>query len=518
MKLICRLVLPVILALVVPAVAFADVELCHVFTDHMVLQRNRQNPVWGWDAPGTKVMVTIKDQKHEATADANGRWQVKLDAMKAGGPFVLKVSGSSDVTIQDVLVGEVWVCSGQSNMAFTVGSSTDADLETLTARYPRIRHLRIPNRASQKHEKDFNGAWTVCSPQTVRIYTGVGYFFGLEIHQALGVPVGLINNSWGGSSAEAWVRRDLLEKDERYTELMKRWAGIEKTYDHEKAMAKYAQQLKNWQEAVKKAKAEKKPIPRRPRAPRNPLTGNHRPGNLYGGCLYPVIGYGIRGTIWYQGESNASRAYQYRHLFPLMINNWRQDWKQGDFPFYWVSLADYRREVPEPGESTWAELREAQTMTLSLPHTGEAIITDLGEADDIHPRNKRDVGKRLARLALAQDYGYKIVNRSPRYLSHTIKDGKVIIKFQDVGDGLDTFDVREPIGLAIAGEDRKFVKAQGKILSNDTLLVWSDQVKNPVSVRYAWADNPVCNLQNRTGLPVTPFRTDDWPGLTVNAK
>jgi len=505
------------MALIVPAACFADIELCNVFTDHMVLQRNQKNPVWGWDAPGTKVTVTIDHQTQETKAGADGRWSVKLTAMKAGGPHVLKIQGSSEVTIQDVLVGEVWVCSGQSNMAFAVSSANDSDLESLTAKYPQIRLLSVPQRASQKHEKNFEGAWSVCTPDTVKGFSAVGYFYGRQLHQTLGVPVGLIDNAWGGSSAESWVRRDLLEKDKRYSELMKRWVTVEATYDHEKEMVKYQERVKNWQEAVKKAKAEGKALPRRPRAPRNQLAGQHRPGNLYGGCLYPIIGYGIKGAIWYQGESNASRAYQYRHLFPLMIQNWRDDWKQGDFSFYWVSLADFRREVPEPGASTWAELREAQTMTLSLPNTGEAIITDLGEADDIHPKNKQDVAKRLARLALVKDYGYNIVGPSPRYQSHAIAGGKMTLKFQDVGTGLDTFDVREPIGFTIAGEDQKFVRAQAKIIGSDTIVVWSDQVKNPASVRYAWAENPVCNVQNKTGLPLTPFRTDDWPGITSNS-
>ena len=506
------------LALIVPTALFADVELCNAFTDHMVLQRNQQNPVWGWDAPGTKITVSIAGQKHETKTNADGRWDLKLSAMKAGGPHILTISGSSDVTIQDVLVGEVWVCSGQSNMAFSVSSANDPDLESLTAKYPQIRFLSVPNRASQNHEKNFNGAWSVCTPETVKSFSAVGYFYGRQLHQTLGVPIGLIDNAWGGSAAEAWIRRDLVDNDKQYEVLSKRWKGVEATYDHEKATQQYQARLKKWQAAVAKAKAAKKPAPNRPRAPRNPLTGNSRLGNLYGGCLHPIIGYGIKGAIWYQGESNAGRAYQYRHIFPLMIQNWRDDWKQGDFSFYWVSLADFNREAPEPGGSTWAELREAQTMTLSLPNSGEAIITDLGESDDIHPKNKLDVAKRLARLALVQDYGYKIVGRSPRYLSNSIKDGKMTVKFQDIGDGLDTFDVREPIGFTIAGKDQKFVHAQAKITGNDTIVVWSDEIKEPVSVRYAWANNPVCNVQNKTGLPVTPFRTDDWPGVTIDAK
>ncbi|HBN75378.1 MAG TPA: sialate O-acetylesterase [Planctomycetaceae bacterium] len=514
-KVTCWLLL---LSLCVPSLSRAEVKLPNVFTDHMVLQRNLENPVWGWDDPGTKVTVNIGDQSHSAEADQEGRWQVKLSPLPAGGPHKLTVAGSSEKTISDVLVGEVWVCSGQSNMAWQVSNANDADLERLTANYPEIRLITVPNRASQEDETNFDGEWKVCSPDTVNDFSAVGYFFGRQIHQTLNVPVGLIDNAWGGSSAEAWVKRDVMNNDKRFAELVENWENIEATYDAEAVKKSYQDQLAKWKEAVQAAKAAGKPQPPQPRAPRNPLTGNHRPGNLFGGCLHPIIGYGIKGAIWYQGESNANRAYQYRDLFALMIQHWRAEWNQGDFPFYWVSLADFRREAGAPGESDWAELREAQTMTLALPNTGEAIIIDLGEADDIHPRNKQDVAMRLARLALNQDYGIDVVARSPRYESHEVKGDHVIVTFQDVGTALDTFDIREPVGFTIAGEDRVFLPAQAKIVGNNKIEVWSDNVKNPVSVRYAWADNPVCNVQNTVGLPLTPFRTDEWEGVTANNK
>jgi sialate O-acetylesterase len=246
------------------------------------------------------------------------------------------------------------------------------------------------------------------------------------------------------------------------------------------------------------------------------LAGQHRPANLYNGVLHPVIGYTIRGAIWYQGESNAGRAYQYRDLFPLMIQGWRDDWGQGDFPFYWVQLADFRPEVDQPAESDWAELREAQTMTMSkLTNTGQAVITDLGEAADIHPKNKQDVAKRLVRWALAKDYGIEIPYRSPTYKSMQTDGAKATVKFDHIGKGLDTFDVREPIGFAIAGKDKVFVNAEAKIVGKDTMEIWSDSVASPVAVRYAWADNPICNVQSADGLPMTPFRSDDWPGKTA---
>jgi len=514
-RLYCLLAV-VTLSLATPTLSRAELNLPNVFTDHMVLQRNHQNPVWGWDKPGTAVTVKIAGQEHSAKADKDGRWEVKLEPLKAGGPHVLEVSGTSDKKIDDVLVGEVWVCSGQSNMAWPVSSANDPKLEQLTAKYPQIRLLTVPNRASQDSENNFSGAWKVCSPDTVNDFSAVGYFFGRQLHQTLDVPVGLIDNAWGGSSAEAWVNRGLLKEDGRFDELLAKWEDTEQSYDPGKAKAAHEKALEVWKEKAKKAREAGKPEPRRPRGPYNPLTSNHRPGNLYGGCLHPIIGYGIRGAIWYQGESNARRAYQYRDLFPLMITHWRDEWNQGDFPFYWVSLADYRREVAEPTGSDWAELREAQTKTLSLPNTGEAIITDLGEADDIHPRNKQDVAKRLARLALANEYDYDVVAGSPRYKSHTVDGNKIVVTFQNVGTQMDTFDVREPVGFIIAGEDRVFVPAEARITGKDTVEVWADSVKNPVAVRYAWADNPVCNLQNTVGLPATPFRTDDWPGVTVD--
>jgi len=249
------------------------------------------------------------------------------------------------------------------------------------------------------------------------------------------------------------------------------------------------------------------------------MTGNQRPANIYNGVLASHIGYGIRGAIWYQGESNAGRAYQYRELFPLMISNWREKWGQGDFPFYWVQLADFRAEKLEPADSDWAELREAQTMTMSkLPKTGQAVIIDIGEGKDIHPRNKVDVGMRLARWALANEYGMKLPFRSPEYKSMEVSGDKAVLTFDFVGKGWRPFDVADPIGFAVAGEDKKFVWANAKVLPDGRVEVSAASVSTPASVRYGWADNPVCNMYSQDDLPLTPFRTDDWAGVTANAK
>lgn len=497
--------------------ARADVKLSSLFTPHMVLQRNMNDRVWGKADPGEAVTVSIAGQTKTAKAGDDGTWSVVLDPMPAGGPHTLTVEGKNKVTIDDVLVGEVWICSGQSNMQWAVAQSYDPDLESLTAKYPQIRLISVPQVGTQEPQDDFDGKWEVCTPETVKQFSAVGFFFGRILHEALDVPIGLIDDAWGGSACEAWVRRDILEADPKYKPLIDRWVAIEK--DAPKAMAEFQEKLAEFRAAAEKARAEGKPAPRPPQNPEGQLRGNARPANIYNGVLKPTIGYGIKGVIWYQGESNAGRAYQYRDLFPLMIQSWRDEWKIGDFSFYYVQLADFMAEKPEPGDSAWAELREAQTMTMDrLPNTGQAVIIDIGEGKDIHPRNKLDVAKRLARWALAKDYGIAVDYRSPTYKSMEKKDGKIVLTFDHVGPGLYAFDVAEARGFTIAGSDKAFHKAEARIIGTNQVEVWSDQVTDPVAVRYAWADNPVCNLYSRNGLPATPFRTDDWPGVTAEAR
>ena len=500
--------------------ARAELRLPSIFGSHMVLQQQQPNRVWGWADTGDKIAVTIAGQRKTATADSEGRWQVTLDAIEVGGPHRMVISGDNQIELDNVMVGEVWICSGQSNMAWPVQRANDPDLETLTANFPNIRLISVPQVGTQEPQNDFDGRWQLCTPQTVEQFSAVGYFFGRQLHQTLNVPIGLIDNAWGGSAAEAWINRDVLEADERFEPLMAHWKGMEERFNSGRAEEEFQQQLAAWEKRADEARKAGKAVPRRPR--RNTMmTGNQRPANIYNGVLRPTIGYGIRGAIWYQGESNASRAYQYRDLFPLMIQNWRNEWKQGDFPFYWVQLADFRQERPQPAGSDWAELREAQTMTMDkLPNTGEAVILNLGEASDIHPKNKQDVAKRLARWALARQYGFdNLVHRSPRYRSMEKRDGRILVTFAHVGGGLDTFDVNDPRGFTIAGDDQVFHPASAQIVGQGVgrsqIEVWSDAVGDPVAVRYAWADNPVSNVQNVEGLPLTPFRTDQWPGVTA---
>lgn len=498
-----------------PTIARADVTLPRIFGSHMVLQRDRKDPVWGWAEPGEAITVEIAGQSKTVKAGPDGAWRVELDPMPAGGPRAMTVRGKNTVKFDDVLVGEVWICSGQSNMQWGVGGSKDADLEIRTARYPNIRLITVPNRGTQEPQKDFDGQWVACSPENVGGFSAVGYFFGRQLHQTLGIPVGLINDAWGGSACEAWIRRDLLAADPRYRPMMQSWSELEKNYP--RAREEYQAKYTAWKKEAEKARAENKPEPDQPLNPDWMMEGNFRPGNIYNGVLKPTIGYGIRGVIWYQGESNAGRAYQYRDLFPLMIKSWRDEWGQGDFPFYWVQLADFQGESSTPRDSDWAELREAQSLTMNrLPRTGQAVIIDIGEGKDIHPRNKQDVARRLARWALARDYGIDIAHESPTYKSMKREGNKVVLTFDHVGGGLGTFDVAEVRGFAIAGSDRKFASAHARVTGKNRVEVWADAVSEPVAVRYAWADNPVCNLYSAEGLPATPFRTDDWPGVTIH--
>ena len=482
----------VVIVLLLCAAANGHTGLPSVFGSNMVLQQKQANRVWGWGDAGDRISVAIAGQKKSATVGDDGKWEVTLDPMPAGGPHRLEISGHDKISFDNVMVGEVWICSGQSNMAWSVDRANDPDLEALTANFPNIRLISVPQVGTQEPKADFNGKWQVCTPQTVEQFSAVGYFFGRRLHQTLDVPIGLIDNAWGGSACEAWINRDKLEANARFEKLMEHWEGVEKKLADEGADPRKARQL----------------------------TGNQRPANIYNGVLKPTIGYGIRGAIWYQGESNASRAYQYRDLFPFMIETWRDEWQQGDFPFYWVQLADFRQEEQLQAESSWAELREAQSMAMKLPNTGEAVILNLGEATDIHPKNKQDVAKRLARWALAKDYGYTdLVHRSPVYTSMEKKEGAIVLTFDHVGGGLDTFDVVEPIGFTIAGSNKEFVLAKAELVGKGggirQIRVSHPSVPDPVAVRYAWADNPVCNVQNREGLPLTPFRTDSWDGVTA---
>ena len=490
----------------------AELKLPAIISDHMVLQQKQANPIWGWDTPGTKMTVAFAGQTHNAVAGADGKWTVKLSAVPANAtPQTLTITGTTKRDIQDVLVGEVWMCSGQSNMGWTITASRNGDLEAAASKHPNLRLITVPRVGTQELQSDFRGKWEAAAPDTVKNFSAVGFLYGRFIHEIVGVPVGLINNAWGGSAAEAWVRRETLAKDARFKALMDSTAKREADLQSEKGRADYQESVAKWKAAAEKARAEKKAPPA---APTDYMTGNSRPGNIFAGMVYSTLGYGMKGVIWYQGESNAGRAHEHAELFPLLIQEWRKEWGQGDFSFYWVQLADFRAEKNAPSESDWAELRETQTKTLRLPNTGQAVIIDLGEGRDIHPRNKYDVAARLVRWALVKDYGLQLPYRSPEYKSVAIAGDTATVTIDCFGSTLKTFDVAEPKGFAICGADKVWHWASAKIVGGDKVEVWSDKVPAPVAVRYAWADNPVCNLYAANDLPVTPFRTDDFDMTT----
>jgi sialate O-acetylesterase len=489
--------------------AIAAISVPSIFSDHMVMQRDLANPVWGKADPGEQITVKIAGQTQSVTANETGEWTAVLAPLPAGGPHELIIHGENTLTQKDILVGEVWFCSGQSNMQWPVYRSNNAKVEIASANFPEIRLLTVPQVGSELTLNDFDGQWEVCSPKTVPVFSAISYYFGRRLHNALGVPIGLINNAWGGSTAEAWVPRDVLEKFPRYKSYISyrdRKAADYSDAIHAQIMVDWEQKVAEW---VKNGAQGKKPS-----TPRDPRYHWNRLGRIYNGVLHPTIGYGIRGFIWYQGEANVTRAEDYAHIFPLLIQTFRDQWGQGDFPFYWVQLASYQNETEAPQDHHWAHLRESQTKKLdALPNTGQAVIIDKGEARDIHPRDKQTVANRLARIALARDYDYDydMSYQSPQFTKMTVKKGSVTLTFDPVSkDGLYTFDTDEVKGFAIAGEDQQYVWAQAKIIDKNKVKVWSDAIPNPTAVRYAWGANPVCNLYDRNGLPVTPFRSDNW--------
>lgn len=503
-----------LLAVVLTGAAQAAVTLPSIFGDHMVLQQGETIPVWGWAEQGEEVTVTLGKQTATAVTGEEGAWRVDLRRMKTGGPYELTIAGKDDTrTISDVLIGEVWVGSGQSNMGWPVKLSNNPEQEIAAANYPEIRLFSVELKVATEPQDNCKGTWVVCTPETVPDFSAVLYFFGRELHQQLEVPLGLINTSWGGTPAEAWTSREALEADPALKHIVEQWD--QKLKDYPAAKEAYDKALAEWQVAAEQAKAAGQDAPKKPGEPQGPSHPWLAAG-LYNQMITPLTPFAIKGAIWYQGESNAPRAYQYRTLFPTMINSWRKDWEQGDFPFYFVQLANFKERKAEPGESDWAELREAQTMTLSLPNTGMATIIDIGEADDIHPRNKQDVGKRLALNALAKDYRKPVAYSGPTYRSHTIDGDTVKMRFNHTDGGF-IAQGDKLAGFAIAGEDKKFVWAEASI-HGKVIHVSSPEVPNPVAVRYAWADNPEATLYNGKGLPAVPFRTDDWPGITAEAK
>lgn len=491
-------------------VAYGDVKPHALFSDGMVLQQGMKVPVWGKADEGEKVTVRIQDQEATATAK-DGKWMVHLEHLKAGGPYEMTISGQNTLQFKNVLVGEVWICSGQSNMEWPARASADAEKTIAGSRNPLLRLFTVPRTASRVPLHDLRGAWQECGPQSVPGFSAVGYFFGRDLQKALNVPVGLIHTSWGGTPAEAWTSRVALEAEPVLKYLVERQARA--LADYPKALDRYIAEINKYKEVVLNAAAEKREPPLPPAPPTPPGRSPGGASTLYNGMIAPLLPYAMRGAIWYQGESNAGRAYEYRTLLPAMITNWRKDWREGNFPFLIVQLAPFMKIEAEPKESQWAELREAQLLTtLQVPNTGMAVITDVGDENDIHPRWKEPVGARLALAARALAYGEKVVYSGPVYQEMKVDGNQAILSFKHVGGGL-VAKGGPLVGFTIAGPDHKFVKAQAEI-REDKVVVSSPQVQQPVAVRFGWANYPVVNLWNREGLPASPFRTDDFPMLT----
>ncbi|MHC4387710.1 MAG: sialate O-acetylesterase, partial [Planctomycetota bacterium] len=499
---------------------FGDVRLPAVISDNMVIQQGMKAPIWGWAEPGEKVTVKTSwpetitssfERSYRCTTDKNGKWMVKIHPpQEAGGPYKMTISGNSTITVKNILVGEVWICSGQSNMEWRVERSANPEQEIASADYPNIRLFKVEKTFSDAPQEDCKGSWASCQPETVRGFSAVAYYFGRSLHRKLDVPVGLIRTCWGGTPAEAWTRYEVLAGDADFKPIVGRFEQA--WSDHLQKMDNYSGELASWLSAAKQAQKGCGATPVEPEKPGSPRRQG-APSQLYNAMISPLIPYGIRGAIWYQGESNVKRAYQYRRLFPAMIDNWRKDWGQGDFPFYYVQIAPFKYGQQYAG----VELREAQLMALALPHTGMVVTSDVGNIEDIHPKNKQDVGKRLALWALAKTYGRKgVVCSGPVYRSMKVEGNKVRLFFDYVGGGLATKG-GELGDFAIAGADRSYVDAKAEICGG-TIVVSADEVKKPVAVRYGWSNTAAPSLFNKEGLPASSFRTDDWPGVTVDAR
>ncbi len=494
-------------------VAWADVSLAPLFRDGAVLQRDRIVPVWGKGEPGEKVTVSFAQQRHEATTGPDGHWRVLLEALPTSNAGVnLVVSGKNTIVVRDVVVGEVWLCSGQSNMQFPVSRALDAAQEISAARYPLIRHIKIERvGADDPADAVPTSGWQPATAEYVGTFTAVGYFFARDLFLKLGVPIGLIHSSWGGTPVEAWMSTAALASDPAFRAVDERWAQTLAEFPARNTA--FETELAVWTKAEAAAQARdraahevfiaKNPKPRAPRGQNHPWT----PRRLFNGMINPLLPYALRGTIWYQGESNVERAGEYQPLFRAMITAWRAHFGQGDFPFYWVNLANYQ-PPNDPSGTSFAMLREAQTRTLELPQTGQALAIDLGDADDIHPTNKQEVGRRLALLARVRTYELTGDDSGPVYAGIKREGRALRVRFTEASGGLIAHD--QPVqSLQVAGTDRVFHVAAGRI-ERDTLVVSAPAVPEPVAVRYAWSNAPDANLYNGAGLPAVPFRSDDW--------
>lgn len=496
----------------------AEVKLPALVGSNMVLQQKEDVVFWGWANAGEKVTVQPSWIKKglEVTTPTNGEWKLRIKTPKAGGPYEIDIKGENTIKLTNVLVGDVWICSGQSNMHLPVGRTEKSwktgvvnwKEEVQNANYPEIRLFTVDRLTSDTLLNDVKGEWQQSSSEAMYEFSGVAYFFGRELYLTQHIPIGLINCSWGGTPAEAWVKKSVLEADVDFVPLLKNYEDLCTNYPEN--IAKFKVDNQRWKEAADSLKKlGEKPTKS---APRRPIgAGSHKAPNLiYNAMVNPMLNTKIKGVIWYQGENNARLAYQYRKLFPALIENWRDDFDSGDFPFYFVQIAPHRSQNPE--------IRESQLLTLkSVKNTGMAVTTDVGDTMNIHPLNKQVVGQRLALWARANTYNEKgLVYSGPLYREMEIKGDKIYLSFDHIGSGL-LCKGDALTNFTICGSNKEFVSATA-VIEGDKIVVSAETIKNPISVRFGWNYTPFHNLYNAEGLPASPFRTDDWPGATYKTR
>ncbi|MFC1574225.1 sialate O-acetylesterase [Candidatus Latescibacterota bacterium] len=496
----------------------ADITLPSVIGENMVIQRDADICLWGWADPGENITVSVDTMSIAVKADSNGEWKVVCGPLKPGGPIDVTFTGKNTISLSNVLVGDVWVCSGQSNMEMRVRHCIHADREVADALHRNLRLFQIRNDLSPEPGKDCDGRWDVCRPSTVGLFSAAGYYFGRKIMQDIDIPVGLVNASWGGTTVETWMSAGAGKHCPEFRTIQTKWEPALTGKPHE--ILAFYRTMALWEEDVHHVLYTGKPVlPFYATPPESPVKlafMPHMPSWVFNAMIAPIVPFHIKGVVWYQGESNSGKAYQYRSLFPALIADWRSLWGNHSMPFLYVQLANFGERDPSPVESSWAELREAQLLTLSIPNTAMAVAIDIGESDNIHPRNKQEVGRRLALGALKTAYDRDIVHSGPLYHSMRIDGNRIRLGFTRVGSGLTSKDNGPLIGFAVAGKDRRFVWAQAKI-EGDEVIAWSNDVPYPVAVRYGWSNNPFCTLFNKEELPASPFRTDTWLGITEGA-
>ena len=479
--------------------AWCDVKLPAVISDHMVLQRDAEVPIWGWADQGEQITVSFAGQTLKAMPDANGRWEVRFKNLQAGDAETMTIRGNNEIEVSDVLVGEVWLGSGQSNMAMTVARAKNFELEKRTAETPKIRMFKESSGASKEPQHVGKGKWVLCSPDTVGSFSATLYFFGREVHRDLNLPVGLINSSVGGTPIESWIDEESQRSSRPLNPYFAAKARTESAIDKDKERANYVAAMEKYRAAVKKAKADGKRAPRKPRDPAEVRARKSNVGGLFNGKIVPLIPYSIRGALWYQGEANSfpEKAKYYQHQLPLLIQDWRSRWGY-EFPFGWAQLPNYGGAGRD-----WPTVREGMLKTLSLPKTGMGINIDIGDTKDIHPKNKQDVGKRLAYWALGTVYERKVpAIMGPLPAGHSIDGSEVTCKFKHAA-GLTAGDSVK--GFEVSADGETWHNATARV-AGETVVVSHPDVQNPTFVRYAWSNDPDCNLTNGAGLPASPFR------------